>query len=981
MTCPFAVSRRVSCWLFAVCTWLHSGLSGVEPNTTPPATSPPGVAALVAPPPPADDQPIELEAFVVLGSRIRLLQQSGPSPVNNYGLEDIAQTGAMTLADFLSRLPQNYSGIGAGRGSTPDELNPEFGSRTETANPPINLSTGAFAPAANATGHSGVSLRGLGSGATLILVDGRRMAKSSVGNQGTDSRQGYVDLNSIPLGMVERIEVITDGASALYGADAVAGVINIVLRKNWSGTELSLAYKGSFAGGGAEMNTSLVHGFSSGKLRGSVSIDYYNRSALKADQRPFSASQNHTAIIKGYDPVTGAPLYGSNYLLNWGYPATVQARSGNLAGILGPTGLPTRVALTPDGLTAPPTTTDGFVGVSSPNPATPAEPSRARTGNTAAFLDLIPPSERAGTSLRLTYKLPADLELYGSLLHTRSDGSSSGQPPAFAVAAFTGSGRVATIVPAAYNPFNQDVLVGMIAYEFGAIRQNLSNRSLNSTLGITGFAAKSWRWDLAVGWQQQDFARSTRDFNPALVTAALANPDPALRINPFIDARAAGAPSQADLWENMARYIRFDGLSELLTIDFATDGEVLTWRGGEVRMAAGFYFEHAAIDNRSVTPSATLIPVDTIVESSGSADSFAVFSELMIPFVSEADAKPWLERLDLQLALRHEDRGSAGSATVPKFGVSWVPVKSLLLRAGYTEGFRAPGLTETLARLNDFNSNALIDPRRGNAQSSGVLVTRAANPNLRPETSQSLYCGLLFEPSWLPGFELDVSYYVTKQNDIIQILTEQVLVNNEASFPDRVVRADPDPSDIANGWPGRILSVNRSLLNFGRSENHSLDFMAHYRMPQSRFGKFTLSINASHTLKSLREITPGVAPIDDLGDTFSPPKWRLGGSVNWSGGNYNASLFASHLSSFGSNRAGSLRANQPVPAQLTVDLRVGYTFKRHWFANFGANSRVSLGIGNLFDEKPPFADTVFGYNGSFQSPLGRTFQLSCTLPF
>ena len=109
---------------------------------------------------------------------------------------------------------------------------------------------GASAVPANATGQSGVGLRGLGAGSTLVLVDGRRVAQSSVGNAGTDSRQGFVDLNTIPLGMVERIEVVTDGTSALYGADAVAGVINIVLKKNWSGSELSARYKGAFDGGG-----------------------------------------------------------------------------------------------------------------------------------------------------------------------------------------------------------------------------------------------------------------------------------------------------------------------------------------------------------------------------------------------------------------------------------------------------------------------------------------------------------------------------------------------------------------------------------------------------------------------------------------------------------------------------------------------------------------------------------------------------------
>lgn len=924
---------------------------------------------------------LELEAFEVLGSRIRLVDVVGPSPVNVYGNEEISQSGSLTLADFLSRLPQNYSGISAGRGSTPNELNPEFGSRTETSNPPINISTGAFDPPANATGQSGVSLRGLGSGATLVLVDGRRVAKSSVGNQGTDSRQGFVDLNSIPLGMVDRVEVITDGASALYGADAVAGVINIVLKKNWSGTELSSTYKSAFAGGGAEMTTSLVHGFSSGDLRGSVSLDYYQRDALKASERPFSARQNHTDIVKAINTETGEPVYGSDYRINWGYPATLQARSGFLNGILDPNGLPTRVALTPEGLTSAPTTSDGFTGVAPVGNAVLPEASKARLGNTAAFLDLIPPSERFGLGLRLSYQLPSDMQVYGNLLFTDVSGSSSGQPATFAAAASTVLGRFATIVPAAYNPFNQDVFVGMIAYEFGAIRQTVSTESINAAVGLTGLMGKTWRWDVSLNWQDQKFGRVTRDFNAALITEALANPDPNLRINPFIDARAEGALDQSALWDAMARHIRFNGLSDQLSAEFNMDGELFDIRSGPVRMAAGLYYERSSVTNRSVTPGISITPDETVTKGKGTGEGFAVFSELMVPIFGKGNARRGLDRLDLQVALRHEDRVKAGSATVPKLGLSWVPVKSILLRVGYAEGFRAPGPTETIVELRDFTNNAIIDPRRDNTLTSGVSVTRDANPSLRPETSNSIYYGILYEPHWTSGLQLEVNYYQTEQNDIIQVLTEQMLVFNETTFPDRVTRAEPEAGDIANGWPGRITSVNRSLINFGKSVNHSLDFLLQYQIPDMPIGRFRLTLNASHTLKATREVVPGVDAIDDLGDTYSPPKWRLGGSLYWTSGPYNANLFVTHLSSFESNRAGSFRATQAVPAQTLVDLRVGYQFQKPFLLGFGEETRISFGIGNLFDEKPPFADTVFGYNGTFHSPLGRTYQISVTIPF
>jgi iron complex outermembrane receptor protein len=158
---------------------------------------------------------IRLEAVQVTGSRIRRLEVEGPSPVSVYDTEFIRASGALNLADFLNLMPQNYSGVAAGRSSAPNELNPEFGQRTETTSPAFNFVTGAASAPPGQTGVSGVSLRGLGSGSTLVLVDGRRVAQSGAGNRGSDSQQGFVDLNTIPFGMIERIEMITDGASAI----------------------------------------------------------------------------------------------------------------------------------------------------------------------------------------------------------------------------------------------------------------------------------------------------------------------------------------------------------------------------------------------------------------------------------------------------------------------------------------------------------------------------------------------------------------------------------------------------------------------------------------------------------------------------------------------------------------------------------------------------------------------------------------------
>lgn len=230
----------------------------------------------------------------------------------------------MTLADFLNYLPQTYSGIAAGRGSAPNELNPEFGQRTENSFPSFNFVLGASDAPPGQTGVSGVSLRGLGSGSTLVLIDGRRAAKSGSGNRSTSSQQGFVDLNTIPLGMIDHIEVITDGASAIYGADAVAGVINVVLKRNWQGNELSSSYRASAHGGGRERQVTLTTGFAAGKLSGSVAVDYYDRGELKASDRSFSKNQDHRGVIATYDANGKSGL--------WPRPAAPLGLPGSRAG-------------------------------------------------------------------------------------------------------------------------------------------------------------------------------------------------------------------------------------------------------------------------------------------------------------------------------------------------------------------------------------------------------------------------------------------------------------------------------------------------------------------------------------------------------------------------------------------------------------------------------------------------------------------------
>lgn len=969
-------NRFVFSLIAAPLAWLptaaHAQTVSTGPSKEKPAES---VAAATLTP------AIKLQKVEILGSRIQRAEGEGPSPVSNYDKDFIRSTGALNLADFLNYLPQTYSGIGSGRGSSPSELNPEFGQRTETTLPGFNFVTGNASAPPGQTGVSGVSLRGLGSGSTLVLVDGRRVAQSGGGNRGTDSRQGFVDLNTIPLGMIERVEIITDGASALYGADAVAGVINIVLKKNWVGTEVSANYKGTFDGGGTERQAMITTGFAKGRINGTVALEYYTRADLRADQRSFSANQNHTGLQSGTDSA-GAIDLSDDLRMLWGHPAVIQARTGDFLNVTGPGGTPVRVALVPEGATSTPALGQFTLSQTIIPPAATPAGSGQRRGNTAEFLDLIPPSERWGASGTLNYKFSPTLEIYSRYSYSNTKGSFHTQPGVSSSSATTGFGNFATVVPAALNPFGQDVMVGLIHYGFGSVRQETETKAHSVVGGIRGNMFETWRWDSALTWQSQDFHQRTRDFNGAAITGMLINPDASLRLNPFVDQRTPGN-AQANIYEQAAIYQNLTTDSDLRTWDFTANGDLFSFWGGPVGMAWGGSAERAENKSESVNHSVAANPVATRATAAGRRTSWAAFAEVAVPIVGRPNAKPLIRRLDLQLAARHEDRDDAGNVTIPKLGVVWVPVTSLLLRSSYSEGFRAPGLTEYQVATST-STATFLDPRRTPSSTTGVISSRGSNPDIRPETSTSETYGVIWEPTFVKALSFNGTYYITKQNDAIQVLSGQVIVNNEALFADRITRLAPDAADIALGQPGRLSKVNITLINFGRGINESVDFGAEYTMPTRALGRWRINLNASRTLKSTRELRVGLPELDDAGDTFSPPKWKLTNYIFWDRGAWSANAFVTYLDGFTRNQAGNaLSAAFKVPSVTKVDLRGGYTFVGGIWRGYGKGLRVGVGMGNIFDQKPPLSNTVFGYNGGLHSHLvmGRTYELSFNAPF
>ncbi len=931
----------------------------------------PGVPAVAAP---KVAPLVKMDQYEVLGSRIRRAEVDGPSPVSTYTMDDIRATGAMNLADFMRTVPQTYNGVGAGRNSTPDDLNISAGQRTENVIP--------FPPAAGVSpvlgtnvpvqaGSSGVSLRGLGAGSTLVLVDGRRVAQSGERNRGSNSGQGFVDLNTIPLGLVERVEIITDGASALYGSDAVAGVINIVLKKSWVGTEVNGSVKLTEHGGARERQTTVTTGVAGlgGRFRGTLALSYYDREPLFAAQRSFSKNPDFRTSVQGYNATTGAPVLGTDQRIQWGYPAAVQATAAT--GFVSIPGV--RVVLAPAGsATTPPLSAFERRTTNDPGQTGTALVAQGqRITNPAAALELVAAAERRGLTATGSYEVSQRIEAYGTYGFSDSRGFAKTLPV-----------YVSNVpVAAANNPFGEAIQFGMMLPQWGQLSQETKTQTHSITAGVRGKLGETWRWDAGYRWQDQKYRSISRTFNATAFNAIANNNDATQRFNPFIDERVAGAANQTALLEQTALYPKVDGRSLLDSVDFTANGDVYKIWGGPIRAAFGGSYEKADSKNTAVAYAGFPV-VATPASFRDARISRAVFGELQVPFVGKPNRLPLVYRLEANFAGRYEAQSDAESHGVPKYGATWSPFQALLIRGSYSEGYRPPSLTED-RRVTTSTTSSVADPGRSN-QSYLMTIVNRSNPDLQAETSTNEFYGAVFEPPFAKGLTLQANYYRTKQQNAIQSTATSTLLNNEALFPDYVVRSAATAADLAAGFKGPVNTLYVQYINYGVILNESIDFGVEYRIPWEKLGRWRISTNAVKTITQSRQLIIGQPATNDVGDTYSSPRWNISSTLYWSKGPWTASSSLSYMSGFLSDRASiSSNPQSNLPAMRLIDLRASYEFKGGVGRKYGRGLRVGVGLANLTDEKPPFTNNIYGFNGGVYGRwvFGRTLELSFSQPF
>jgi iron complex outermembrane receptor protein len=685
-----------------------------------------GLAPLAAHAQQQTDAPPRVE---VTGSRIKRVAAETASAVQVISAEDIARSGATTVTDLLRNLPAGNTGAYTTEG-TPSQ---SFGS-------------------------AGISLRGLGAGATLTLIDGRRVAPFGFGSE------SYVDTNAIPVDAIERIEVLLDGASAIYGADAIGGVINIILRKNFNGLSASVSGGTSTYHDGNTGSVSATHG------QGNVESDGYNwlLSLSHRDTRPIlvnARARTKDADFRRFGLADRRSTFSSN-----AYTAS-GTTGGTFLGVVGD---------------CPPLN----------DPASPALNGRCINDNTTA-VTLQSQAQRDNIYSALTYALSGGWEMFGDASLSRSRQRATMYSYATnAYGLYTndlidkdglwGNAPGTTIsylpLPAGHlqNRWGKTVAV---RYVFNDVPTAIAGKSRNMRY-TAGARSMLGKWDVEGAAMYSRSLTDTRYhgyiqgsvlINEVLDAHGLVrnsfmlrNPganDPGLmaRLYPVLNNHADTSTSSVDL----------HGSREL----YALPGGALTISlGTELRREA---FD-AAPDTRFTDGSIQLIGM---TGSNGSRSVAVMYGELSVPV---------LKSVELSLAARSDRYSDFGSAFTPKVGVKWSPMPQLAVRGTYAEGFRAPSLPELHAgntngytKVQDPKLCPVFDTANENCERY-VAYTTGANPDIKAEQSKSFTLGFVVEP--IPRWSLSVDTYDIKRRNELSTISNSYLLENEHKYASRIER-------------------------------------------------------------------------------------------------------------------------------------------------------------------------------------------------
>lgn len=904
----------------------------------------------------SDDEIAELSEVVVTGTHIK-----GQAPIGSQltamDRSDIISIGRVNMTDLLKVVPSIQT-VGAAEGARSGRGQGQVSNNGE---------------------GSSLNIRGLGSESTLVLANGRRIAPAAGG--------AFVDISQIPVSAVERIEVLPDGASALYGSDAVGGVVNFVLRRKYDGAETTVHY--GVADG--------FHEYGFGQTLGKrweggsalLAYEYYSRSHLAGYKRDYFRTDLTRFGGDDFISLSGVSQFAGN-------PGTVMVGRTPYAAI--PSGQ------NGQGLSV------GQLQVGRFNQIDP---------NLAA--DILPSQERHSVVASIEQQVAPGVRLFADALYSSRNFVTRNRADAAEV----------KVGPA--NPFFIPGLPGApnantVRYSFIKdydSRNEGDSRNYTVTAGVAFDLPFEWSGEL-YGTKGQDHLvnRNLGLVNLARLRLAAGDPSAAgVRptglpyFNPFGDGSHTSPQTLAYVEGSTWNRQVYDVESLSLT----TNGPLFQLPGGTVRMALGVdrreerYRSARVDDTQELTPETITAQSNLGFGVGGFARRVsAAYVELSVPIFGPDNARPFVEKLDLSLAGRIEDYSDFGSTTNPKVGLRWQPLDGLTIRGSWGTSFRAPRLVELDETSNSYFirhwPNASAAPGAPTTLIPGYswVVYLGANGNheLQPETADTWTAGVDFQPALLPGFKASATYFHIDYKNRILVPSDPELFSSldGEGAPGIVLGLHPTQAVLDAIYAGKAAAVglpggpfkdggvvgafmpgfpNNQLpaaniygivkvgpSNYGAVQTGGWDFSASYHFAND-LGAFDLA--GSVTLITSYKISRGDGALLDFLDTKSNPiSLRGRASLGWSNGPYSAQLALNHTGDY-----VNPYKSQKVSAWDTIDLHLAYRVSSSIDALDGL--LVTVDVENLFDKDPPFVNNdkaSIGYDPEMASPRGRVTGLT-----
>ncbi|HFK2922488.1 TPA: TonB-dependent receptor [Stenotrophomonas maltophilia] len=914
----------------------------------------------------------DLDRISVTGSRIRGASVETQQPILTMTRESLEKQGFSSVADVLNNL-------------------------TSAGSPAISRSE-SLASGENVGGYY-VDIRNLGAERTLVLMNGKRLGASTSGLQ---------DLSQIPMSAVERIEILKDGASSIYGSDAIAGVVNVITRKNFDGGEANV-YVGQYGKGDGDTETySMTLGARGERGSLTLSAEYSKQDPVWAKDRWYSrdGSLGPNSTSADWSPISQNGSWCNPKL----YDCT---KSSAVWQTLNPGGNPKN----PNDYHA--ITEDEFA-------------------NSNEQMTLLTGVKRKSVYINGTYDFTDSISLNTDVLY--NERKTFQQIAGYPYQSASNSIKTPLSAASAFNPVGQDVSFRRRLWEVPRTTDS-QLKTLRFAPTLTGFfelGGKTFDWDVGALWNRNESIKSNRGDMSLIGARQALGPS-------FIDAGGvarcgtAASPILGDCrpWNPLLPY-GVDGqgslanqeLQDFLFPTFTTrgvtkttsftanlSGAIVTLPAGDLGFALGV--EHRKEEGSYVPDAFAQSGQSTGLgqkPTRGEYDLNEVYLELNVPLLADM---AFAKELTLNVASRYSDYSNFGGTTNSKFGLTWRPLDELLVRGTYAEGFRAPTISDLYGGLSS-SFESYIDPCgvkapgsvAGNAACSGAGVPAnyvqlgqggkecstlpcqsgdqfisGANPNLKPETSKSTTFGLVWSPRWVQGLDVSLDWYKYEISDMIiadsvdRILRDCYVLGNSERC-----------SSVTRAADGHVSAITYGTANLGKMETEGYDLGIKYRLPELAIGQFNIDWTTSYTAKYDEQGQNSAGDNIMIGRVSEPGLFRVRSNlgVNWQYGDFGVNYTARYYSGMkescislddGWCDAPNHMANGESDPLRHTGSNTFHDLQVSWKAPWDAT--IALGANNVFDHKGSLQysapNSAFAYYGGFD--VGRFLYMKYTQRF